>query len=483
MKLLFAAAEGSPFVKTGGLADVIGAMPKALRRQGVDARVVLPRYKAIARERVEMMHFVTHIEVPMGWRSCYCGIFMAEEDGVPVYFIDNEYFFGARDGIYGHGDDEERFAFFNRAVLHILPHIGFQPDIIHSHDWHTGMVAPLLHKHYRHDPFYQSIKNVFTIHNLQYQGVFAYRVLGELLELDDSYFRPEGVEFKGGVSFMKGGIQFAEHVTTVSRTYAREIQTEYFGEGLDGCLRWLGDRLSGIVNGIDQQSYNPATDSALAHRYRSSLNTKRQNKAELQRELGLEHNRRVPMIGMVGRLTAQKGLDLVEHVLGELLEQDSLQLVVLGTGDAVYEDMFRHLAWRYPHKLSAQIRFDEGLARRIYAASDMFLMPSRFEPCGLSQMIAMRYGSIPIVRETGGLSDTVQPYNEYTGEGNGFSFAHYNAHDMLHTIRRALQFYELSDHWEQLVRNAMGGDYSWNRSAREYIELYEQVIVNPIKSM
>ncbi|WP_270165880.1 glycogen synthase GlgA [Paenibacillus sp. SYP-B4298] len=481
MKLLFAAAEGSPFVKTGGLADVIGALPKALRKNGVDARVVLPKYKTIAQEQVQRMQFITHIEVPMGWRACYCGIFMTEEEGVPTYFIDNEYFFGARDGIYGHGDDEERFAFFNRAVLHILPHIGFQPDIIHSHDWHTGMVAPLLHKHYRHDPFYHSIKNVFTIHNLQYQGVFSHRILGELLELDDSYFRSEGVEYKGGVSFMKGGIQYAEHVTTVSRTYAQEIQTDYFGEGLDGCLRWLGDRLSGIVNGIDQQSYNPATDAALAYRYRSSLNTKRQNKTELQRELGLEQNRRVPMIGMVGRLTAQKGLDLVEHVLGELLEQDSFQLVVLGTGDAVYQDMFRHLAWRYPQRLSAQIRFDEGLARRIYASSDLFLMPSRFEPCGLSQMIAMRYGSIPIVRETGGLSDTVHAYNEYTGEGNGFSFTHYNAHDMMHTIRRALRIYEQPDQWEQLVRNAMSGDYSWNRSAQEYMALYEQVIANPTK--
>lgn len=440
MKLLFAAAEGSPFVKTGGLADVIGALPKALRQSGSDARVILPKYKAIPEALRASMTYLTHIEVPMGWRACYCGVFELEHDGVRTYFVDNEYFFGARDGIYGHGDDEERFAFFNRAVLEILPHIGFQPDVIHSHDWHAGMIAPMLHKHYRHNPYYQSIKTVFTIHNLQYQGVFPYSILGGLLGLDDSYFHPGGVEYRGGVSFIKGGINYSDHVTTVSSTYAREIQSEYYGEGLDGTLRWLGSRLSGIVNGIDQQSYNPASDPNLSHPYRSSLNTKRLNKMELQRLLGLEQQRNTPMIGMVGRLTGQKGLDLVERILPELMDYDDVQLVMLGSGDAHYEHVFRDTSNRYPHKLAVQIKFDEGLARKIYASSDLFLMPSRFEPCGLSQLIAMRYGSIPVVRETGGLNDTVLPYNEFTGEGNGFTFTNYNAHDMLHTIAEPCHF-------------------------------------------
>ncbi|MBJ6360181.1 glycogen synthase GlgA [Paenibacillus sp. GCM10012307] len=483
MKLLFAAAEGSPFVKTGGLADVIGALPQALRQSGADARVILPKYKVIPKAFSESMTYLTHIEVPMGWRSCYCGVFKLELDGIPTYFLDNEYFFGARSGIYGHGDDEERFAFFNRAVLEILPHIGFQPDIIHSHDWHTGMIAPMLHKHYRHNPYYQSIKTVFTIHNLQYQGVFSYSILGDLLGLDDSYFQPGGVEFKGGVSFIKGGINYSDQVTTVSRTYAREIQTEYYGEGLDGALRSLGNRLSGIVNGIDQESYNPATDPNLSYPYRSSLDAKRLNKIALQRELGLEERGDVPLIGMVGRLTGQKGLDLVERILFELMEQDDVQLVVLGSGDPRFEQLFEDAAGRYVRKLAVQIKFDEGLARRIYASSDLFLMPSRFEPCGLSQLIAMRYGSIPIVRETGGLNDTVQSYNEFTGEGNGFSFTNYNAHDMLHTIRRALRFYTESDHWGRLAHNAMGGDYSWSRSADEYYALYARLTDVPVKEI
>ncbi|GGG09044.1 glycogen synthase GlgA [Paenibacillus abyssi] len=480
MKVLFAAAEGSPFIKTGGLADVIGALPKALLKNGIDARVVLPKYKSIPEEYTASMRYIQHIEVPVGWRQSYCGIFELVFDGVTFYFLDNEYYFGARDGVYGHYDDAERFAFFNRAVLQVLPHIEFQPDIIHSHDWHTGMISPLLDKHYRHDSFYQNIRTIYTIHNLQYQGVFPYEVLGELLGMEHQYFSPDKLEYKGGVSFMKGGIVYSDRVTTVSRTYADEIQTPHFGEGLDGALRWLGDRMTGIVNGIDDKSYNPATDPHLFQRYRSSVTKKQANKAELQRVLGMEENKNTPMIGMVTRLTAQKGLDLLSHVLHELMD-DELQLVILGSGDPHYEGFFLDMALRHPDKLSVQIRFDERLARQIYASSDLFLMPSQFEPCGLGQLIAMRYGSIPIVRETGGLNDTVQAYEELTGEGNGFSFTNYNAHDMLYTIRRALSVYHQPEHWKRIVKNAMAGDYSWNESARQYKQLYEEVL-SPVYS-
>ncbi|XEC97747.1 glycogen synthase GlgA [Paenibacillus tarimensis] len=481
MRVLFAAAEGSPFVKTGGLADVIGALPKALSQTGSDIRVILPKYKSIPPEYTSSMRFVGSFDVPVGWRQSYCGIFELTHDGITTYFIDNEYYFGSRDSLYGHYDDAERFAFFNRAILQALPHIDYQPDIIHSHDWHTGMIGPLLRNHYGDNPFYSGIRIVFTIHNLQYQGVFPYEVLDDLLGLDHHYFHHEKLEFKGGVSFMKGGIQYSDRVTTVSRTYAEEIQTEHFGEGLDGVLRWAGSRLSGIVNGIDDKAYNPATDPCIPYRYRSSPVKKQLNKLELQRTCGLEERQDVPMIGMVTRLTRQKGLDLVEYMLQDLIEQDDIQLIMLGSGDPHYEGLFTEMARRYTSKLSVQIRFDEGLARQIYASSDYFLMPSQFEPCGLGQLIALRYGSIPIVRETGGLKDTVQPYNEWTGEGNGFSFANYNAHEMLHTIRYALSFYNRPDHWKTIVKNAISGDYSWQESAIQYKRLYLETLV-PVHS-
>ncbi|MBD2843711.1 glycogen synthase GlgA [Paenibacillus sp. IB182496] len=477
MKVLFAAAEGSPFVKTGGLADVIGALPKALIAQGVDARIMLPKYKTIPERYVSAMRFVGHTEVPVGWRSAYCGLFELEHEGVTWYFLDSEYYFGARDGsLYGHYDDGERFAFFNRAVLQLLPLADFQPDLIHAHDWHAGMIAPLLTRHYRHDPFYARIRTIYTIHNLRYQGVFPYSILDELLGLDAGYFHPDRLEFNGGVSFMKGGIVYADCVTTVSRTYADEIRTPYFGEGLDGALRARGYALTGIVNGIDEESYNPAADTCLAHNYRTGLTKKLANKGALQRELGLRRSNKTPLIGMVTRMTAQKGLDLIAHVLHELMAQDDVQLVVLGSGEPHYEGLFGATAQHYADKLAVYIGFDECLARRIYAGSDLFLMPSQFEPCGLSQMIAMRYGSVPIVRETGGLKDTVLAYEEDTGEGNGFTFANYNAHDMLYTIRRAASLYRQPEHWKRIVASAQRGDYSWRESASRYKELYGQVL-------
>lgn len=474
MKLLFAAAESVPFIKTGGLADVIGALPKALKKEGADIRVVLPKYGGIPEEFRSRMEYLGETRVQVGWRQQYCGVERLVLDGVPVYFIDNEYYF-RRDGIYGYMDDGERFSFFNRAVLDMLRVIDFQPDVIHCHDWHTGMIPLLLADIYRHDEFYKNIRTVYTIHNLLYQGIYPYEVLVDVLGIHSRHFHSEGVEYYGNVSFMKAGIVYADHVTTVSPTYAREIQTSYYGYGLEGLLSSRQASLSGIVNGIDTKSYNPANDHHIAVKYRSSPAKKSQNKLALQEELGLPVNPEVPLMAMVTRLVDSKGLDLVIRVLDELLYYDDVQFVVLGTGDPSYEHWFREAANRYPDKMSAQIHFSEPLSRRIYAGSDMFLMPSKFEPCGISQLLALRYGSIPIVRETGGLNDTVQSYNEFTGEGNGFSFADFNAHDMMNTIRRAEAFFRQPEHWSRVMKNAMSGDYSWQMSARQYFDIYRDI--------
>ncbi|MGG3505140.1 glycogen synthase GlgA [Paenibacillus lautus] len=474
MKLLFAASECGPYIKTGGLADVIAALPKSLRGMGEDIRVVLPKYRGIPDDYRERMAHVGETRVRVGWREQYCGIESLVEDGVTIYFVDNEYYF-AREGIYGYMDDGERFSFFNRAVLEILPVIGFQPDVLHCHDWHTAMIPLLLEDVYRHDPYYAGIRTVFTIHNLLYQGVYPYEVLVDLLGIHSRHFTAEGVEYYGNVNFMKAGIVYADHVTTVSPTYASEIQTGYYGYGLDGLLSAQGSRLSGIVNGIDTKSYNPATDPHIAMKYRSGLSKKTQNKIALQEELNLPVAPHIPLMSMVTRLVDSKGLDLLIRILDELLYYDEIQFVVLGTGDPSYEHWFKEAANRYPNKMSAQIRFNEPLSRRFYAGSDLFLMPSKFEPCGISQLIAMRYGSVPIVRETGGLNDTVHAYNEYTGEGNGFSFKDYNAHDMMNTIRRATSLYRMPEHWRKVTKNALGGDYSWNVSAKEYQEIYHQI--------
>ncbi|MEK3659960.1 glycogen synthase GlgA [Paenibacillus sp. FSL F4-0236] len=472
MKVLFAAAEAHPFIKTGGLADVIGALPKALKGAGVDVRVILPKYRGIPEKFTSKMEHLTEVYVPIGWRNQYCGIEHMVYDGIPVYFIDNEYYFG-RDGIYGYMDDGERFAFYNRAVLECLPAIDFQPDVMHCHDWHAAVIPMLLQGHYRHNPFYSEMRSVFTIHNLLYQGVFPYEVLGELLGLDSSYFG--GVEYYGNVNFLKGGIVYSDRVTTVSPTYSEEIRTPYYGYGLDGLLNARADVLSGIVNGIDTKSYNPATDTSLVTRYRSNLAKKTENKLALQEELGLPVDANIPMVAMVTRLVDSKGLDLLTRVLDELLYKDDIQFVLLGTGDESYERWFKEAAWRYPTKLSSQILFNDALSRKIYAASDIFLMPSKFEPCGISQLLALRYGSIPVVRETGGLNDTVQAYNEESGEGNGFTFSNYNAHDMMFTLRRAISLYKQPEHWKKITKNAFAGDYSWNVSAQQYIDIYNEI--------
>ncbi len=474
MTILLVAAEGVPFVKTGGLADVIGSLPQELKKLGLDVRVMLPKYGDIPEHfKIEMTH-CCDFTVPLSWRQLYGGVQRLEYEGVPFYFIDNEYYF-KRPGIYGFPDEGERFAFFCRAVLEALPHLDFSPRIIHCHDWHTGMISVFLKAFYGADPAYQGIRTVFTIHNLEYQGLFPPEFLEDVLGLPERYFTWDGVEFNGQVSFIKGGINFADLLTTVSESYAQEIQYPFFGARLDGLLRQRKDVLQGILNGIDMKIYNPAEDPHICEPYNwKKPARKRLNKEELQRKLSLPVRKDVPLIGLVSRLASQKGLDLIAHIWEELLSLD-VQLVVLGTGEPRYEELFRYVADKYPDKVSANLFFDNRLAHHIYAGSDLFLMPSLYEPCGLGQLIALRYGSLPVVRETGGLRDTVQPYNEHTGEGNGFTFTNYNAHDLLHVLKEAVSLYQQRTTWSKLVKNAMKADFSWYKSAQKYQDLYREL--------
>jgi starch synthase len=476
MKILFVASEAHPFIKTGGLGDVAYALPKALRRLGIDIRVILPKYSEIKEEFRKKMLTLDTFNVPVGWRNQYGGLQYLEYDGIPFYFIDNEYYF-KRANAYGFGDDAERFAYFDRAVLEAINHmIDFTPDIIHLNDWHTGMIAPIMKEHFSHHPRFSNIKTIFTIHNLQYQGIFGREILGDMLALSDDYFSEERLKYHDGISFMKGGLNFSNKITTVSNSYAEEIKTPFYGEGLHGLLQVRNHDLSGIVNGIDTELFNPLEDKELAFNFdHNSIERKSKNKAELQKALNLPVNENIPMIGMVTRLASQKGIDLLSHIIEELLHEN-LQLVVLGTGEQKYEDMLKYYASVCPDKLSANITFNNTLAKRIYASSDMFLMPSLFEPCGIGQLLALRYGTLPIVRETGGLKDTVMSFNEYTNEGNGFSFANYNAHEMLFTIKRALGYYDNKQVWGNLVKKAILEDNSWKKSALEYKNLYTTIL-------
>lgn len=474
LKILFAASEVVPFAKTGGLADVAGSLPKALKKLGADIRVVMPKYKTIPQSFADKMENIGYMYVNMGWRRQYCGILKLKHEGVTFYFLDNEYYF-KRDGLYGYNDEGEQFTFFSKALIEMLPIIDFQPDIIHCNDWQTGIVSLLLDAHYKQHDFFSNIKTVFTIHNLKYQGIFSKEVLTELLGLGWEYFTVDGIEFYDQVNFLKAGLAFSNKITTVSRTYADEIKYDFFGENLANMVKKRSTDLYGIVNGIDFEQNNPATDKRLFANYDADhLEGKYKNKKMLQESLGLPVNNDIPVIGIISRLVDQKGFDLIEYVLGDILKED-LQLVILGSGEQKYEHMFKAAAYHHPEKISSNIKYDGVLAQRIYAGSDMFLMPSLFEPCGLSQLFSLRYGTIPIVRETGGLKDTIQPYNEFTGEGNGFSFANYNAHDMLHTIKRALYFYQNSDIWNMLVRRGMSLDFSWEKSAKEYMEIYNNM--------
>ena len=477
MNILFAASECVPFVKTGGLADVVGSLAPVLAKKGHDVRVILPLYGAIPDAYVEKMRHMVDFEVELGWRRQYCGIESMEMNGVTWYFVDNKYYFD-RNYIYGMGGDEyERFGFFCRGVLNALPLLHFIPDIIHCNDWQTGMIPALLKIQYAHLTDYTGIRTVFTIHNLQYQGIFGIDQFKDLFGLGDSLFTADKLEHYGAANCMKAGIVYADEVTTVSPSYAEEIQTAYYGERLDGLLRAKRNHLSGVLNGIDMDAYNPATDSEIVAHYTSEeMGGKALNKRALQEELGLDIDPDVPIIGMVGRLSNQKGLDLVDYIIADLMAEN-VQLVVLGMGESRYVNLFSWAEGEYRGRVAARFTMDSGLAHRIYAGCDLFLMPSQFEPCGLSQMIAMRYGTVPIVRETGGLRDTVLSYNEFTGEGNGFTFFNYNAHDMLHVIQRAMKYY-LKDPevWRLLQKRGMSGDYTWDRSAAKYVELYRGML-------
>lgn len=478
MKVLFAASEAHPFIKTGGLGDVMGALPKSLIKLGIDTRVVIPKYKNIKDELKQKLQFVKWFTVPVGWRNQYCGVFQYEYNEVIYYFIDNEYYFN-RDGLYGYFDDGERFAFFNRAVLEFIKEIDWQPDLINCNDWQTGMVPVLLNLEYKKDQFYSRIKTVFSIHNLLFKGSFSPKVLPELFGYDYMPLVNGSVELDGSVSFLKGGLNYCDQITTVSKTYAEEIKTPQYGEGLDGFLRSKSYYLMGIVNGIDYEEFNPQDDKFIFKNFNiNSISNKVENKLALQRELGLPQKKDTPMIGIISRLTHQKGCDLIVNMIDRLLQRD-IQVVILGTGDYWYEETFKNLQYRYPDKVSANIKFDNTLAHKIYAATDMFLMPSLFEPCGLGQLIALRYGSIPIVRETGGLRDTVYPYNKYNGVGNGFGFKNFNSSELMQIIEYALTIYSDKNAWNNIIRQAMDSDNSWEKSAMQYKWLYEGVVKRP----
>jgi starch synthase len=472
MNVLFAASEAVPFVKTGGLADVIGSLPKALLEQGVKVRIILPKYEDIPEHYKQQMTTKHTITVQVGYRNQYCGIQELQVDGVHYYFIDNEFYF-RRKGLYGYGDDAERYAFFCRSVMEALPLLDFAPDWIHCHDWQTGLIPYFLKTQYGERKGYANISTMFTIHNLKYQGHFSRELLKDIVGARDEDFADDAIGYYDGGSCLKAGLVYSDIITTVSKSYAEEIQTWEYGEKLEGLLQKRSHVLFGIINGIDNEAFDPMTDTHIAYPYRDSLVKKRKNKIEMQANLGLTVDVHIPLIGIVSRLVQQKGFDLIEHALDVIIEM-GVQLVVLGTGDWNYEQMFRDAAVRYPKQVSSHISFHDPFARRIYAASDMFLMPSLFEPCGLGQLIALRYRSVPIVRETGGLKDTVQAFNEYTGKGNGFTFTHYYASDMLHTIRRAVDFYHNEAEWKRIIGNIAKMDYGWDASAAQYIALYNR---------
>ena len=480
LRILVAASEVVPFAKTGGLADVAGSLPKALAVMGNDVRVVLPRYRKTTPTRT-----VIDFPVQVGGRRETAivreGSIEARQGEavrtVPVYFIDNYHYFD-REGLYGFPDEAERYAFFCRAVLEMLPRLNWEPDVIHCNDWQTGPIPLLLKEQYARDPHYGRTATLFTIHNLQYQGNFPRDAL-RLLGLGEEYFRPEGVEFYGQVSFLKAGLVWADLLNTVSRRYSEEIQTPEFGERMDGILRHRRGDLFGIVNGINVHEFNPATDPRIFKHYDlGGREDKAENKFGLQREVALPVGD-VPVLGLVSRLVDQKGLDLVAEIAGSLLRED-LQLVVLGSGEARYESFFLQLGDHYPRKVAIHIGFNGILAQRVYAGADIFLMPSRFEPCGLGQLISLRYGTIPVVRATGGLADTVFDYDPARSSGNGFSFTEYRPEALLAAIRRALQTYRQREQWDHLVATAMQQDFSWNRSAAEYLELYDLALARKL---
>lgn len=472
MKVLYCTSEARPFAATGGLADVAGSLPQALRLRLIGCRVVMPLYEDIPQELRDNMKFITSLSVPVAWRRQYCGVFEARSGGVIYYLIDNQYYF-KRHGLYGHYDDAERFAFLSRAALEMLPYIDFKPDVIHCNDWQTALIPIYLSVFYANNDWYKGIKTILTIHNIQYQGKYGKELVEDVLGIPQSNMSI--LEYGDCINLLKGGIECANRVTTVSPTYAKEILDPWFSHDLDSILKEREWKLSGILNGIDTVSYDPASDSDIFVPYSAEdISGKAKNKQSLQERLNLNLEPDVPLIGMVTRMVPHKGLDLVKETLNQLMEETNAQFVVLGSGDWEYENFFKDMQNKYPGRLCACFGFIPELSRKIYAGADILLMPSKSEPCGLAQMIALRYGAIPIVRETGGLKDSIQDSGD--GVGNGFTFQTYDGGDMLDAIRRALESYSEQDGWKVLVERAMQCDFSWGRSANEYIRLYRELM-------
>lgn len=477
INVLFIASESVPFIKTGGLADVVGSLPKYFDRENYDVRVMMPKYLCIPEQYREKMTFLFSFTTGFHFQDQYVGVLKLEEGGVPFYFIDSEYYFGGNwpyDSMY---NDIEKFSFFCHAALSAVRQLDWKPDILHCHDWQGGMVPVYLNDYFQGDLFYCRMKTVMTIHNLRFKGLYDVPTVKDKTGLSDYYFTPDKMELNRNGSLLKGGLVYSDIITTVSKTYAEEIRTPYYGEELDGLLNAKSEKLYGILNGIDTESYDPKNDAAIHVHYDAEdfMSGKAENKRLLQKELGLPEDKDALLISVVSRLTDQKGIDLITCVLNEIMDLH-VQFVVLGSGEARYENAFRFAQDRYPNAFRACIFYSEALSRRIYAGSDVCLMPSKFEPCGLTQLLALRYGSLPIVRETGGLVDTVSPYNEYEESGTGFSFTNYNAHDMLNVIRLADRIYHKKrKSWDSMVKRAMEADFSWNNSARSYEALYRKL--------
>ena len=479
-KVLFAASECVPFIKTGGLADVCGALPKWFDKKYWDVRVVIPNYSCIPESYRSKFEYVAHFYMGTGpyVGEKYVGVLQYQLDGITYYFIDNEEYFNC---FTPYGDiqyDIEKFCFFDKAVLSMLPVIGFRADLIHCHDWETGMIPVYLKNEFQGNMFFWNMKAVTTIHNLRFQGIWDKKFMMGVSGLEERLFTPDKLEFQKDANMLKGGLVYSDYITTVSDTYAQEIQTPYYGEGLDGLLSARHFDMQGIVNGIDYEIYDPATDPKLFVNYDAENFRKKkfQNKVKLQEMLGLEVDKKKYMIGLISRLTDQKGVDLINYVIDRIVD-DYTQLVVIGTGEERYENMFRHYAWKYHDKISANICYNDDLAHKLYAAADAFLMPSAFEPCGLTQLISFRYGTVPIVRETGGLKDTVEAYNEYEHTGDGFSFTNYNGEEMLRVINYSKQvFFEDKKNWNKMVDRGMAKDFSWKNSAKRYEDVYNYLI-------
>ena len=475
MNLLFAASEVAPFIKTGGLADVAGSLPPALAGSGHDVRVILPLYEGIGQEWRNQMTFQKYFYVRLAWRSVYCGIFSLERDGVTYYFVDNEQYF-KRGGLYGHYDDAERFAFFSRAVVEAPDQLGWHPDVIHCNDWQTALVPIYLLEERHQRPMLYNTKSVFTIHNIEYQGRYGQDLVDDLFGLDRTYLHEHMLAYHHDLNLMKGAIYAADYVTTVSPTYAEELKYPFYAHGLEGVISDNSHKLRGILNGIDTAAYNPASDHVIRASFTpDDLRGKAACKAALQQQLGLWESPDIPVVACVSRLVGHKGFELITSGFHRMMECN-IQFVLLGTGEWGYEQFFRDMQNQYPGRVSANIMYSGSLSSAIYAGADLYLMPSISEPCGLSQMIAMRYGTIPVVRETGGLRDSVFPYNKFTGEGRGFTFAHINTDDMIHVLRQAVDLYTFEKKaWTAMMVRDMETDFSWSRSAESYLEVYSWI--------